>query len=388
MTSVGIIYFFVKWIELLVLYFSGKRMEYCTSKKSYWKIAIVPIVAFALVEGLRWGRLYDYNVYAERYDLIDNFFTEEEKSSPLFTILVFTLKILGISYPVFLVIQCGFLMFSALFLLQKFKPYLRWTMPLLIITLVNNENVIRFYFSQSFVFISLYYFLENKYTKCTIYSFASILIHFAQIPFLLAFFLFGFLNAKRFTPKISVIIFLVSTFAINISDMNFLVNLATIISSYFGNSDYQMFAYLNAMDSIIHGEAGRMGFILAKITSQVKDVITYVPLLLFCPKCLENQRYGNLIYNLMVINIVLTPILGQVEVLVRFCYSFNIFTALCLGVCAKNLLREGLAKRILISCMLFCYMYAFVNAPFVREDYQMYFLWDSNGRKTNWAPYF
>lgn len=90
----------------------------------------------------------------------------------------------------------------------------------------------------------------------------------------------------------------------------------------------------------------------------------------------------------MVINIVLTPILGQVEVLVRFCYSFNIFTALCLGVCAKNLLREGLAKRILISCMLFCYMYAFVNAPFVREDYQMYFLWDSNGRKTNWAPYF
>ena len=98
MSIVGLVYFIIKWIEALVLYFFGKQMEFSSSKKSYWMAAIFPIIVFGLAEGLRWGHMYDYNVYAERYEAINAFFTMKEQSSPLFTIIVYTLKCIGISF--------------------------------------------------------------------------------------------------------------------------------------------------------------------------------------------------------------------------------------------------------------------------------------------------
>lgn len=70
MSIVGLVYFIIKWIEALVLYFFGKQMEYSSSKKSYWMAAIFPIIVFGLAEGLRWGHMYDYNVYAENMLLL------------------------------------------------------------------------------------------------------------------------------------------------------------------------------------------------------------------------------------------------------------------------------------------------------------------------------
>lgn len=389
MSIVGLVYFIIKWIEALVLYFFGKQMEFSSSKKSYWMAAIFPIIVFGLAEGLRWGHMYDYNVYAERYAAINAFFTMKEQSSPLFTIIVYTLKCIGISFQAFLVIQCAFLLTSALVFLQKYKRYLRWVLPLLLIAFSQNENIIRFYLSQSFMFISLYYYLKGKSgKKAFIYACCSCLIHFGQLPFVVILFFLRLLNVKKIPKLYAIIAFLFATFVISVSDMTFLVKWANLITSYFGGSDYQLFAYLDSMDEIVSGEAGRMGIIVAKLSSQLKSLISFLPLIILGEKFLSHEKYGNMIYNLMIINIVLSPIFGQVELLMRFCYSFNIFVVIVMAIVLKKLFKDNkIQSHLLGYLILFCYMYAFLNSPFLRQDYEMYYIWDSYGKVTNWGPY-
>lgn len=389
MSIVGLVYFIIKWIEALVLYFFGKQMEYSSSKKSYWMAAIFPIIVFGLAEGLRWGHMYDYNVYAERYAAINAFFTMEEQSSPLFTIIVYTLKCIGISYQAFLVLQCAFLLTSSLVFLQEYKRYLRWALPLLLMAFSQNENVIRFYLSQSFMFIALYYYFKGKSDKkAFIYACCSCLIHFGQLPFVVMLFSLRLLNVKKIPRLYAIIAFILATFVISVSDMTFLVKWANLITSYFGGSDYQLFAYLDSMDEIVSGEAGRMGIIVAKLSTQLKSLISFLPLIILGEKFLSQEKYGNMIYNLMIINIVLSPIFGQVELLMRFCYSFNIFVVIVMAIVLKKLFKDNkIQSHLLGSLILFCYMYAFLNSPFVRQDYEMYYIWDSYGKVTNWGPY-
>lgn len=390
MTTVGFIFFILKWFEFIALFLSGKALETTKTRKEYWRIALIPIIVFALVEGLRWGRLIDWNNALVEYNELNSFITEQQQSNPLYTIILYSLKCLGFSFPFFVVLQCGFLFFSALFLLQDYKQYLRWVLPCLLIAFVNNENFIRFYFSVSFVFIAIYFYLNGSFKKYISFSVISVLVHFAQLPFVLLFPLVKFLNKKQFPEYICIVVYVVLLFFSNVSQMTFLVRASDYIVSVFGlESDYSLFSRLSSMDDIINGSAyGTEGRLFVRSWSNmVANVLLYVPLLLLAPACLKNAKYGNLVYNLTAINLILTALLGQAELLHRFPMTFNIFVVISFAsVIVSNINKKGLF--ILIYMMLFLYFYAFLNAPFVREDYMMYFLWDSNGAATNYMPYY
>ena len=105
MSETALVYLVIKLAEFLLLYYLGSLMSCAQNNRAFWKIAVYPIVIYALVEGLRWGHMVDYNVYADRFMAVNDFFTTAEHSSPLFTIIVFSLKKLGCSYPLFLVVD-------------------------------------------------------------------------------------------------------------------------------------------------------------------------------------------------------------------------------------------------------------------------------------------
>ena len=391
MTFTGVVFFLLKWIEIIVLYLTGKALESTKTRKKYWRIAVTPIVVFALVEGLRWGRLIDWNNAVEEYDELDSFFNIINLSNPLYTIVLYLLKGLGFQYPFFVILQCGFLMFSSLFLLQDYKKYLRWILPCLLMAFVSNENFIRFYFSLSFVFIALYYYFHNILWKYILFSIIACLIHFSQIPFLLIFPFLKFLNKRSFPRLISILIYVVCLFFVDISQMDILVWASDYIVSLFGmESEYALLSRLNSMNDIINGTAyGTEGHLFTRsLANMISSALLYVPLIWMAPSCLKKEQYSNLIYNMTIINLILTAIFGQAELLQRIPLMFNIFVVITFAaVVFDNLQHKGLLLFIYTCLMLIIYFYPFLNAPFVREDYMMYFLWDSKGAATNFTPY-
>ena len=367
-------------------------MDRADSRKRFWQLAFFPIVVYALVEGLRWGHLVDYNVYAVRYGFVDSWFTNVEHSSPMFTIIVYALKSIGVPYSMFIVLQCGFLMFSGIFLLQDYKTYAKWILPCFLIAFSANENFIRFFLGLSFFFIALYYLTKGNTVKYVLFSIVGCLIHFGVIP-LIVFFMFSrILNKRSFPPIISCILFVVSTFAISISDLHIIVSVTDFLLKPFSNADYQFVTYANSMDRVIMGEGGaKLGVKTAQLSNQIKNLLTYVPVILLAPKWINRYEWGNFVYNVMIINIIISPIFTQVELMGRFTQALGIFCALGVAVTFSNYTKKTLIVEnkcyLILFLSLFCYFYGFINSPFVRQDYEMYFIWDSNGAITNWAPY-
>lgn len=396
MTTTAFIYFILQWTTFFILFQCGKRMDNLVRipnqehiHKDFWSIAMVPIVAYALFLGLRWGRDIDYNVYAERYDAIDSIFAEESNSSPLFACIVLLCKALGISYPVFIILQCAFLMFSALLFLSDYLGYLKWILPMLLVAFSSNDNLIRFFLAQSFMFIGLYYYTHEKYLKFSLFSICACLSHLGLAPFVMVIALSKFLNNLYLPRSISILIYAYALFFVNISDMRFLVVVSSNILSLFGESDFGMIGYLEGMDDIING-TGEGGTLLFEhsFTNKIKSFLTFVPLILYGQNAVVNIKNGKYIYNLAVISLIIGAVFGQAEILSRYIYSFNIFIVIALAALIYHWKVLGNHLQLFYSYLLFfLYCYALVTAPFAREDYQMYFLWDSNGSITNWAPY-
>lgn len=386
---ISLIYFFVKLFEIIVFFKCGSLIEK-KGDKAYWKIALFPIIVFALIEGLRWGHDIDYNVYAVRFTMINSWLTYDERSSPLFTIIVYALKLVGGSYPLFLIIESFFLMFSAFLLLQLYRDRAKWIVPCFLIAFLPNENFIRFYFALAFVICSFYFFLEKKYIRTSILLLGAVSMHFAMFCVIGIYLLIPILMRKRIDPRIVIGFLIVTLFFISVTSLDFLVLISQKLAHIFGNSNNVAVAYLNGMDKIVSGNHGQMGLMHSSSTNTVKQMLIYVPLFWWGFDIIKKYRYGTFVHNISVLNVLVSPIFSQVEILCRMTNICNIFTAIYMGIFMGEFFNKNAPRIRLLFIMLsfFCYFYAYINAPFVRENFQMYFLWNSNGNLTNWAPYY
>ena len=157
----------------------------------------------------------------------------------------------------------------------------------------------------------------------------------------------------------------------------------------FRNSSSVAVSYLGGMDDIISGNHGQMGLMHSSLTNAVKQIFIYVPLLFWGFQIIKKYKYGTFIHNISVVNVLVSPIFSQVEILSRMTNICNIFIAVYMGIFMGEFLRKNTSRvKLLFVCLsIFCYFYPYINAPFVRENFQMFFIWNSNGSLTNWAPY-
>ena len=107
--------------ELLIFVVSGKSMAVAKSSKGYWTSASFAICAYALVEGLRYGRMVDYWGYLNLYNRSNTLFMNEV--DPFFSVVLFFFKEIGLGLNLLLIIQSAILMYACFVMLQ---PYLRW----------------------------------------------------------------------------------------------------------------------------------------------------------------------------------------------------------------------------------------------------------------------
>lgn len=387
MTIVGWVYLIIKLIELFVLYRVGVYIETKSSKNKYWKYASFAIITFGLVEGLRWGHMRDYNIYYYNYTAINTFQDVCEESSPVFAFLVYILRNLGIDYPSFLILQSAFLMFSCLFFLKDYSKNARITLPCLLIALAMNENFIRTYLGMSFFLIGFTFFNNKKYKIALGFIVVSILTHFACGFMILFVMMKPILEKGGIKPIYSVPLIIFTTFFVSITQMSILVSMSNYVTKLLGgNVDTLALDYIDSMDRIIVGEGGAgLGISETTILSQIKYLLSCLPVVLICYKDRGNIPSGVYLYNLVLIGFVFCPIFSQVELLGRFTDQLLIFVPLFMShmVRISKEKKKAHFQQFVAICSLLVYMYGSINRPFVMPDKEMYFIWDSNGMPTN-----
>lgn len=199
-------------------------------RKSFWPIAFIPIIAYSIIEGCRYGRGVDYIPYAYRFTHLNIL----EEPQILFYGLMKLLKDLGFD-TVGAFVTYSFLFITGTFFFIK-NTYNRneaqWMYLFAFLAMtIKAESMIRQYIAQPFIFASIPFILRKKLIYATCLILVAINIHtgvLIQVPFIICsyFLIKKTLNWKIWTIMLFIVYYilpngiLVSTFTNVLSNSN------------------------------------------------------------------------------------------------------------------------------------------------------------------------
>ena len=153
-----IVYWSLRLLLLAILINSGWNISYKDKDGSnFWTNALPSIIAYSLIQGLRWNRGADYPHYYQ--DLTGKLVTDYKESVYLLWIDFF--KWTGMPGPVGFVFYSFLLIFAFCCVLKYFRKGAIWALPLFLLMTNAAENIIRQYFAVSFVLFAYYYYLRG-----------------------------------------------------------------------------------------------------------------------------------------------------------------------------------------------------------------------------------
>lgn len=390
-SDIKIIFVILKSIELITFILYGFILSRTKSVKEYWHKAWMPILIFTLVEGLRFGRRIDYNVYFFRYENIGNNFNSEDYEF-LFKTIVYIFYNCDIPYCFFIATNSLFIIFSIFLLLQHFRKYLKFVLPILLFCTIQSENYIRWYLAFAFVLIALHYLIQEKKKYSYIFFICAIFVHVGTL-FLFPIFFFTTLICKlRINPYVASILCIIMTLGMSIADMGGIVATSNFLLSIgIGNIDDRIASYLLQTENLINGEFGRAGYYATRsVSNNVRFLLANIPLIVFAKQYMRKEKYGMLIYNLFIIGVIVFPVFSTVEILDRFASALTFFSCVVCGVTLYNGFKDSGNSNKWVRILLFLCLFAnfwpnVSNIIFRTTDNDMLFIWDANGR--DFLPY-
>lgn len=397
MSEIKTTFLFLHLLQMIIFLLSGYRLSKTKTSKAYWKVAIIPILTYAIVEGLRWGHMTDWNLYCQRYSFIGEGLIDDYE--PFFLLLNKLFYNLGIPFYIFIFIQCAFLMYSCLSLLQDYRQYTFFSVPLLLYFIQMNENFIRWFIAISFLLLALKYLLKGNIRKTIIYYVIAFLCHYAIVIFVPLFLFKDLLNKKTVNRYVSIILIIACSFIVSISSFTLLVQMANMALGMNVGGETFMNSYLNNTEALINGQWGQGGIAEFNLSATIRCLLFNIPVVLFAPIYMKEVRYGCFFYNMAILGCILSPVFGQVEILGRITYVLNIFMTIPSSAFYTNVLREKWAKRNFrqihrknsTSLVKFIALISFMSGIYsptaiswTRDDPEtMKYIWDSKGQEYN-----
>ncbi|GAB4043921.1 hypothetical protein GCM10028810_08060 [Spirosoma litoris] len=293
-----------------------------SNPKYYWALSSFAIIAYSLIEGLRYNRGVDYMHYKKLFEhsLNLNAYWEEDTVEPLFQFINKSLNTIGFSYPVAFIIYSFILIYGLFYWTKQYRNFAFLTIPIFFLfTISQSENLIRQFIAFSFVLISLTFFLKHKWFKFGIIFLASTLIHSSVIVYLPFIFLFRFIDGA---------------FA------NIYVILTLYLLSWLWKPEYwgeynEYFKYLQITAGtydryIDDSDKWLSGAELMQANSLLVYIrLFFVNLILIVMgyKILKSYKQYNIsfYYNLFLVGAILQHITDQIELLYRISLSFYLF---------------------------------------------------------------
>lgn len=384
MSDVKIIFVFLKIIELVVFIISGYKLWNVKSVKKYWKIAIFPIITYGIVEGLRFGRLVDWNLYYLRYIQIGNNINALDYE-PLFRIIFYLFYNINIPFYIFIFLQTIFLVTCIFLLIKKYRKAIIFIVPLILYETSANEQLIRWYLGFSFILLSFYELNSNNKMKTYLFLYCATLIHVGFWFFLPIILFSKYINKYTIPPCLSFILFIAFSFFLDLSDLVLVSDAAEyIVSMNLGLND-KVTSYLSDADRLIAGEWGDVGIMEINLTGKIRYFLAYAPTILFAKKYLKNYSFGIFFYNLFVIGAIFSPLFLLIEIFDRIIRVFLFFSIITNGLFYYEIYRNRKMVTkylVVLTCIAYlCNIYPYVSNALRRtKDYTMLYIWDANGR--------
>lgn len=383
MSDIRLIYIILKLILFVTLYISGRYLSKVSEDK-YWKVAVVPILVFSCVVGLRFGRMVDYNVYYFRYIDINVLNDEFE---PLFVFIVKLFRFFDLSYPVFVFFCSSLLIYSFLFLIKPFRVGAMFVLPI-ILTLNGIENYIRWYLALSFIFLGVGYWfrtqkvaINRNYYLSFLFCFASFFIHQgAFVVVILLFLFYFFLNRLYINRWLILVAFVVTLFWGNTESFSEVVSKINIFSSLSGSERLE-----NYSSNLADIAAGGMktGVLYEKtMFGNLRTFFAFIPILFIGYKYRFDKNLNICwLYNFFSFSIIVYPIFMLVEIFNRISASLMFFSVIYIGLILKQMCLSKTWMILLFYLSIFCLYYPyFKDLLLISSDNQMMFIWDANGR--------
>lgn len=374
---IKITYIVLKSIELIVFILVGNILSRTRNSKNYWKVALPAIFVFALVEGLRYGRMTDYLSYQGIYNSCNTLFMEG--LDPLFSIFVFLSKEAGIGFPLFLVIQSALLIYACLAILEPYRKYAQYALPLFLPLLIMNENLTRWFMACSFLYLAFVKYRRRKYLLTALYLVAAQTTHNAVLPLIPLLLLYP-LYDKIIVPR-SVVLFLFigMTLFSNITNATFIVTISDfLLNNGLISEEASMAGHLVHAEDLIQGEYLELGIKQKGLYEKIISLVIWLPIIWYGYVYANDDKMKGF-YNIMALSIILSPLFSQVELLGRYNMFMNIFSVVIASVYYyKEIHRKRDVRFCLALVSLFLFMYPAISLIFMRGvNNDMLFIWDA-----------
>ena len=366
-------FFIIQFILLIICFFVGKNIK---NRKSDFPYIFLFIVGFSVIEGLRFGRGIDYNVYYHSFKALDSG-AREESSAFFYFLLCKFISYFDLPYQYVIFINSLILSVAGVLWLRRFPLVMIISLPWFYLLSFAAENIFRWYTSFSFVLLALPFFLNRRYVPFLILSVVACGFHIMMIiP--IGLFVLICLKKRILLDPIIVLVIYTGTLIIWSSEyMENFVFLANYALSYF---DTYSEMYGGDMEAWLNGTQN--GLIEFSITRQVFIAILFFYLIFVGKKIVNLHPWLIPYYNIMSTGILLYPIYGQIELLNRFGQLFLFFQciigAYCIFYSFKNLY---LRRRFLLWSLVvvFYISYSFYSRLTPKNEYFTYYIWDAEG---------
>ena len=381
MFNFDIIYLGLNLILLVSFIVCGKRMS---NGEKFTLNALLCIVVYSIVLGLRYNRGYDYFHYINHY-----LYGYTEGKQYVYVLLLNVMKVLGIGKHYIFVIYSLIEMLCAFLFLKRYKKYGTYIVPFFLLsTIVFNEYAIRQALGFSFAFLCIDSFFDilgqkQLLNKESIVRLVKIVVLFAIsysihsvcgfvliIIFLIAIFL---RNTVPIIVSVPSLIFSVFFFQQWI-DYSWFEKIISLFSS-----DERLSHYVNEYDQWFTNDASNDRFTRNSIV-MVFELLGSISLFYFANKTIqEKYTYKKdfiCLYNVFVIGVIFLNCFRNIELFQRIAQNIYLFYffAISLVLYHRTEIIKSSREKIL-GVFLVWWVYDYVKYLFFRGEMTQ-FIWD------------
>lgn len=349
--------------------------------KSYWKLAVFPIVTFTLFYGLRFGRFVDWNLYEERYRLL-GVNPSNGDYELLFSYLCHWMASAGIHYQ-FLILLNVFLVIWAIMWFLESPSYRKSLIPIFLVficSVIQLEQLIRWYFGVSLFVFSICFLTRKKYIQYIAFSICACLMHIGFLPLIFFFLGIYLIKARLLSSKLCIILFILSILVGHTNMLSWLNPYLNILAI-----NEKTTLYIDGFSSLVTVGLKGDGVWTYDAAAKIRMFLAYSYSVFCLKKLIEEKGITIWMANLYSIAIIILPIFSTVEILDRYSGTLILISApvvigMSFSLFISNYKRLSKPMKIYAFLSFLCAIYPLMNF-FRRTDWWwMLFIWDANGR--------
>lgn len=353
------VYWGLKIFLAIILVVCGYVISFkVKSKNEFWKVSIIPIIAYSLEMGLRWNRSWDYPHYYQ--DLVGKLY--QDYDDLLYLAWLDFFKFTGLPYWVAFIFYSAILIYGFLTILQQFPKTAVWALPLFLFIPSGADNHTRQFFAIAFALIGYSEWLKKKYLKAFLYCGCCLSIHFANIFLILVMIFFSIVKCDRII-KNPVYLMIAYTLLSLYWNPQWLEGVASVLMKvdagdsvagrYLSHSDYWL-----SDESNIANKTGAKVFAV-KFYFVILSLFIKNGLIYYGSKLVnKNSKYNVFFFSTLLI-LVIEIIGGSMEIFYRFVAQLQCFEAFLMGGIWLYVQDRSKIERNLVL-ILGCYYFGWV----------------------------